>query len=156
MPRQISHTGASALFEFHGWAVVRSRFDIDDPRRRGDQRAIEKELEDQLRLFERPENFWLHRTVNGLVSVTCSGLRNHRREWATDLFRWLAQRAQGSYGLLYIHDDEDWQRGGDFQNVFRVWRLAKGELTELEDAFLSPYIPTVEEPYSSPKRRAPE
>ncbi len=135
------------MFEFHGWAVIRSRFDIDDPRQKGDQAAIEEELAEQLRLFERPDHFWPHRTLNGLVSVTCSGLRNHRQEWVIDFFRWLASHAEGSYGLLYVLDGEDWQRGGDYQNAFRVWRLAKGELTELDDPFLSPYIPTVEDPY---------
>ena len=52
----------------------------------------------------------------------------------------------GSYGLLYVLDDEDYQ-DGDYQNEFRVWRLVRGALEERSDPFLSPFIPTVEDPY---------
>jgi len=52
-----------------------------------------------------------------------------------------------SYGLLYVHDDEDHSRGADHENDFRVWRLARGGFGELADPFLSPYIPTVEPPW---------
>jgi hypothetical protein len=134
------------MFEFHGWAVVRSGLDVDDPRHETDWSRLWPRLREELRLFQRPEHFWLHETINGLVSVTCSGLRNHRQEWVIDFYRWLAKRAPGSYGLLYIHDDED-SRGPDVENAFRVFRLTKGNLVEMEDPFLSPYIPVVEDSY---------
>ena len=51
-----------------------------------------------------------------------------------------------SYGLLYVHDDEDGAHGLDHSNEFRVWRLAGGRLEEVADPFLSPYLPTVELP----------
>lgn len=80
-----------------------------------------------------------------MVSVTMSGLRNHRDATVVDFFRWLGSRASRSYGLLYIRDDEDSRRGKDYENKFRVWRLARGRLDELDDSFLSPYVPKVEE-----------
>ena len=82
---------------------------------------------------------------NGMYSLTISGLRNHRREEVIDLFEWLAENSPACYGLLYVQDGEDWRRGADYQNDFRVWRLAKGQLTEHADPFLSPRIPTVED-----------
>ncbi len=136
------------MFEFHGWAVIRSGFDLDDPRHDEDWTRLWPELLQELRLFERPDHFFLHKTVNGLVSVTCSGLRNHRQGWVVDFFEWLAKRAPGSYGLLYVHDDED-PRGVEFGNSFRILRLAKGQMVEMADALLSPYIPTVEDPWDS-------
>ena len=57
------------------------------------------------------------------------------------MFRWVAQELPESYGLLYVHDDE-----ADGQaNEFRTWRLARGELREMDDPFLSPCIPTPED-----------
>ncbi len=86
--------------------------------------------------------------LNGDLHVlSVAGHRNHRCETALDLFRWLAINGPGSYGLLYVRDDEDFRRGGDFGNEFRVWRLARGVLEEQDDPFLSPPIPTVEDPY---------
>lgn len=86
---------------------------------------------------------------NGMHSFTVTGLRNHRKEEVIDLFRWLAENGPGSYGLLHVCDDEDGERGADYANGFRVWRLARGRLTEHTDPFLSPRIPTVEDPYNA-------
>jgi hypothetical protein len=129
------------MFEFHGWAVIRSRYDSDLEKEEADWEKIEEEFDLELRIFDRPDHFHVHKTINGLLSVTMSGLRNHRQEDVIDFFRWLAARAPGSYGLLYVHDDEDPKA----ENDFRVYRLAKGKLTEMADPFLSPYFPTVEE-----------
>ena len=69
---------------------------------------------------------------------------------------WVATNGPGSYGLVYVHDDEDnagntdYGRGlMDFTNVFRVWRICNGELTELADPFLSPIVPTVTPSFSA-------
>lgn len=60
----------------------------------------------------------------------------------------MASDLPDSYGLLYVHDDEDNKRGSDYSNEFRVWRLARGACEETTDPFLSPYFPTVEVPES--------
>ncbi len=76
-----------------------------------------------------------------------AGQHNHRSEYIIELFQWVAENAPGSYGILYIRDDEDQSRDNDYSNCFRVWRLCRGQLTERDDPFLSPAIPTVEDPY---------
>ena len=43
--------------------------------------------------------------------------------------------------FLYIWDDEDL----NFGNEFRVGRLARGKFEFLDDPFLSPRIPTIED-----------
>lgn len=72
---------------------------------------------------------------------------NHRNEGVIELFRWIGANGPGSYGLLYVHDAEDHQRGGDYENCFRVWRLVRGTFSEVDDPFLSPLIPTLEDPF---------
>ncbi|HEY9060727.1 MAG TPA: Imm7 family immunity protein, partial [Pseudobacteroides sp.] len=52
----------------------------------------------------------------------------------------------GSYGILCIHDDED-ERG--FDNDFRVHVLSRGIIVEKADPFLSPFILTVEDVFST-------
>jgi len=133
------------VFEFHGWAVIRSRINLDDPRRTEDERRIFNELQRELRLYDRPEHFWLYETVNELLSITCTGLRNHHKDWVVDFFRFLATRAPGSYGLLFVQDEEDHRDG--YADAFRVFRLARGELRELDDPFLSPRVPIIEPGY---------
>lgn len=80
--------------------------------------------------------------------------KNHRggsTMW--DLMDWIVKHGDGSYGLVYVHDDEDgghdspyFGRGRaepDFSNVFRVWRILPGKLEELDDPFLSPIVPMI-------------
>jgi hypothetical protein len=47
----------------------------------------------------------------------------------------IAKEAKGSYGILYLHEDVDYN-GHD--NEFQVYVLAKGNLTKRKDYYLSP------------------
>ena len=134
------------MFEFHAWATIRVNED-DDPQldilsRREDQalerlRPIIDQADDEFSFFD------LRRTGNGMIVFTSHGLRNHRFQPIIDVFSWIGENLPESYGLLYVHDDESEVH----DNEFRVWRLARGQLTELDDPFLSPYVPTVEQPW---------
>jgi len=129
------------MFEFHGWASIQYHAHDTDAvlqdccwsRLVGYVDSIPNDL---VRL----------QRYNGCDSLHIAGKHNHRSEYVIDLFSWVAANAPGSYGLLYIRDDEDHTRGANYSNCFRVWRLARGQLTECDDSFLSPAIPTVEDP----------
>lgn len=155
-----------------GWAIVRaSRGDysripseassaaraalletLDDETRQADLIVFDR-LEDFLRGFAAPDlSYGFNRQLNNVYGVLqlCSS-RNHRGQSpsAVEVLRWLAANAAGSYGLVYLHDDEDQvERGGergrdgtDRTGEFRVWRLRNGCLDELDDPFLSPIFP---------------
>lgn len=84
--------------------------------------------------------------MNGRYYVHLGGCPNRRGTHGPaliELFAQVGQLAPGSYGLLYVHDDEDPKHGLDF----RVFRLARGAVTEHGDRFLSPVIPTLEDEY---------
>ncbi|GGM81777.1 hypothetical protein GCM10012275_60490 [Longimycelium tulufanense] len=87
------------------------------------------------------------RWINGKPFVVVAGAPNHRRGEADDLehlLHFIAERAPGSYGLIYVWDDEaqDWPG----HNAFKVLVLARGKVTERADPFLSPIVPTVYDP----------
>lgn len=56
--------------------------------------------------------------------------------------KWIGKVADGSYGLIYLYNDED--RNGK-ENQFQVFSLARGVVSEKNDPFLSPIIPTIED-----------
>jgi hypothetical protein len=149
---------ALRLFEFHGWATIRVD-DRDDPDisvvRAREDAAIARLREAMRQADDEFSHFDLQRASNELILMLAHGLRNHRYEPVIDLFRWLAAELPLAYGLLYVHDDEDAGRGADHSNEFRVWRVARGEFRECADAFLSPYIPTVEPPWAWPPDTKP-
>lgn len=130
------------MFEFHGWASVQYHTHDTDIVRQ--DRCWDKLVEYMETIPN--EHVWMQR-YNGCDSVLVAGQHNHRSEYVIELFRWIANNAPGSYGILYIRDDEDCSRKSDFSNEFRVWRLCRGTLQEQDDPFLSPAIPTVEDPY---------
>jgi hypothetical protein len=141
------------LFEFHGWATIRVN-DRDDADisviHDREEQAIARLREAMQKADDGFSLFDVRRTSNGLIVLLAHGLRNHRYEVVIDLFRWLADNLPDSYGLLYVHEDEDHDRDANHENEFRVWRLARGELSELGDPFLSPCIPTLEPPWEGP------
>ncbi|EKR71261.1 Imm7 family immunity protein [Leptospira noguchii] len=77
---------------------------------------------------------------NGQICLTMSGLFNHRSAFVIDILKRIAVIMPGSYGLLYIHNEEDDKGEIDYSNEFVVWKLARGNLTLEKDPFLSPCI----------------
>lgn len=132
------------MFEYHGWAVVRDdTYDGDDAK----LRSIVTELEQRAGEFNDGSGMTDIRWINGACFITFAGKPNHRHECVFGWFRWLAKHAPGSYGLLYIWDDEN----TEFGNTFQVHCLRRGLVEERIDPFLSPCIPAVEDPYD-PRR----
>jgi hypothetical protein len=132
------------MFEFYGWAKLRSD-------------TYESTDEAMALLFAGVQSHLQQLRQDGIVAhvdvgvdhfrvFLVAGLRNHLYRPVFDLFEWIAENGPGSYGLLYVWDDED-THVADYSEVFRVWRLARGELQEMDDPFLSPTIPTIEDPY---------
>lgn len=83
---------------------------------------------------------------NGEYYVEFSTFTNHLGTDFKELFGFfknVGKVTNGSYGLFYMHDDED---KTDYNN-FQVWRLAKGQVKKFKDTLLSPYVPVVEDIY---------
>ncbi len=122
------------MFEYHGWATLRS--------------APPAELIREIEALHDLGGMAAHLEVlNGAWMLSIMGLRNHRNPDVIDLYHSLAAHDPDAYGLLYVWDQEDRREGGAYTNRFRVWRLVRGKLVELDDSFLSPCIPTLEDPY---------
>ena len=135
------------MFEYHGWTVIRSNSLLEDERDE-DEAELFKNLKTKLESMSDLRKTFSCSQMNGMLTMLVSGLCNHRRSKIIEVFHWLAEQSNSSYGLLYIHDDEDHERGEDCENVFRVHTLVRGNLIESGDPFLSPVIPTIEDPFN--------
>ena len=71
-----------------------------------------------------------------------SNRKDSRSQEIFGLYRSIGEIAPGSYGLIYLYDDED--REGR-ENQFQVYMLARGCVEEREDLYLSPVIPVIED-----------
>lgn len=84
--------------------------------------------------------------LNGSYFLNITALVNHRggrTEQIERLISFIRERLPGSYGLLYEWDDETNSPPG--RNAFRVRRVARGQVEERTDPFLSPRQPTIED-----------
>ncbi len=82
--------------------------------------------------------------TNGNYVLLASGFSNrrtHRDDQIFNLFHQICKVAPGSYGLIYYRDIDDPIIG----NEFKVWRLAKGNIKEMNEPFLSPCVPVIED-----------
>jgi hypothetical protein len=79
------------------------------------------------------------RSANGSVHVWLAGSHNHQDETVTGLFRSIAEAAPGSYGVMYVLDDD----------VSYTWErvvMRRGAVSREVDTSLSPHIGVVEDP----------
>lgn len=130
------------MYEFHGWATIRETYGSTE------ENNI-KEIVENIKKFIEKLN-WNGglidlRAINGEYQISISGMSNHKGKDAEDvlkLYSFVGNVAQGSYGILYVRDDED---TNGYENKFQVFVLAKGKISHEEDSFLSPCVPVVEE-----------
>ncbi len=130
------------MIEYHAWAVIR-------------ESTIENSA-NEMNMIKKIQEFILKQSwrsgimsfepVNGQFHLFVSDAPNHRGERSEkifSLFKFIALTAPGSYGLLYLWDDEDLIHGSE--NKFKVFVLARGSLEEKDDMYLSPCNPIIED-----------
>jgi hypothetical protein len=137
------------MFEFHGWATIHDRASweteeqglfANDP----DEQTI-RAVRNLMCVFDGTANHVTDlRGVNGDWHLWIAGYHNHADSRVLDFYRATAEVAPGSYGVLYVHDDEV---PGPDGNRWTAWVMKRGGITREDDTFLSPHIGVVEDPY---------
>jgi hypothetical protein len=127
------------MFEYHGWiSISETTCEAEDNPELLESlitqiARVVRQLQDD---FSKVELF----TKNGSHYLRLDGDRDHTQYWVLQLFEKVGELAKGSYGLLYVRDDEDLE----YANEFQVWRMARGRVSREKDPFLSPCIPVLE------------
>ncbi|WP_158879966.1 Imm7 family immunity protein [Amycolatopsis anabasis] len=131
------------MFEYHGWVAISETPGLD-----GDDALLNRAVKRVRRQLNDigGDHLLDLRWMNGVPHVHLAGSPIRRGSWGeeiVELFNQIARLAPGSYGLLYVRDDDDPFQGNEFQ----VYRMARGQVTRHADPFLSPVVPTVEDGY---------
>ena len=142
------------MLNAYGWIIVRSSREkyqdisdedidsLDDETEKADRDVWDK-LEDFLKILTARSSLLktqftrTFNNVSGHLSILVS--RNHSAPELYELIEWIAKSAVGSYGIIYLHNDES-----AFSNQFRIIRINKGGYTEHGDQLLSPICPVIE------------
>lgn len=130
------------MIELHGWLTIKETY----------KAVFEEEDQIDLVIEEIQEEinhlYWFKPEIkaqNGEWYINVSLFANRSNPQVLEvfeLFKKIGRIAVGSYGLIYLYDDED--RDGK-QNQFQVFSLARGLLKENSDPFLSSIVPTIED-----------
>lgn len=130
------------MYEFHGWITLRETSGTSEDTKLEETVA---HLQNYIKNLHWEQGLLDVRWVNGQLHLALSGFVNHKGEKEQEilsLYTYVSNITPGSYGLLYILDDED-SKGYD--NTFQVYVLARGKINKNTDSFLSPFVPTVED-----------
>lgn len=127
------------MVEMHGWVTIRDTYKVVDL---DNTEKVSKNLELEFKTINylNPELKW----INGECYLQLSLYSNHWCEECYEMlkiYRIIADKAEGSYGLLYVYNDED----REFNNEFIIYRLVRGKFEMFNDKLLSPYIPIIED-----------
>lgn len=129
----------SVLVEFHAWVTLRLSYmaddDEDDYKLYNIIEKIKRRIKDSIASII---------VKNGEFFLVAHSFSNHLSREYDEFFEiidFIRKTAPGSYGIMYMFDDEDMQKN----NAFKVYVLKKGKLQVLDDIYLSPFFPEVEE-----------
>ncbi|MDE6568661.1 MAG: immunity 7 family protein [Lachnospiraceae bacterium] len=126
------------MVELHSWITIRETYEICDDA--DDARVIQN-----IKQVIQGLNIEVSVKVrNGEYYIEFSLYTNHFSEDVKEylnFFSEIGKIAKGSYGLLYLRNDED----AIYCNEFQIWRLSRGEVRRFDDKILSPFVPTVED-----------
>ncbi|RJQ90642.1 immunity 7 family protein [Amycolatopsis panacis] len=131
------------MFEYHGWVTIATTASGDD-----DAALLERLVDRVHRTLRDAGTLDLVdlRWSSGLPMLHLGGLDKHGGAISPELletFARVGELAPGSYGLLHVWDDQD----PECDNEFRVFRMARGQVTEQRDPHLTPVAPTVLDSY---------
>jgi hypothetical protein len=129
------------MFEYHGWATVQVSAGDEEP---GDAQAFHDHIAELVEPLGGSSGLASLQWVNGALQFHVAGYLNHRGQQGQeviDIFHAIGKAAPGSYGILYVHDDE----APSSDNAFVAYVMRRGHVVDERDGFLSPVVPTIED-----------
>ena len=129
------------MIELHGWLSISATYKDEDLIPQSEVDSIKQSVKDIVSNSEYKIDL---QYVNGSAFINtlyCSNHRTHEIDAIVGIYRHISEVATGSYGLIYIRDDED----KNHYNEFQVYVFKRGKCIEKDDIDFSPCIPTIED-----------
>lgn len=128
------------MIELHGWLSVSETYNNEDYHTKEELDAIMLKVH---RIVKESDCDINSQYLNGtlfLHTLICSNHRTPQIDMVIDTYKLITETATGSYGMIYIRDDED----NIHYNEFQVYIYKKGKCYYRVDNELSPCIPEIE------------
>ncbi len=121
------------MVEYYGW------INISDNEYESSEKEINRIItliKEEINKFDLDNRILELKCINGNIVVTIAGAANHKSFDVVeilDFYRNVPKIAKGSYGLLFLLDDE-----GASPDTFQIFKIRKGEVIIEDDILLSP------------------
>lgn len=127
------------MVELHGWLSISETYEDED---NYEEVEIDSIMQEVKRIVADKDSVEIE-YKNGVPFISTLICTNHRTpeiDLVINTYKLVSETATGSYGLIYIRDDED----SVHHNEFQIYIFKKGECHYKVDNDLSPCIPEVE------------
>ena len=129
------------MLELHGWVVIRDTPDYEDKL----MKEIIEKIVRELRTYDLDEEHMILKVMNGEYFININAVSNRETQEISDIkriFEYIGRISTGSYGIMYLRNDEDINGKN---NEFEVYILSRGNVRIEQDNFLSPCVPIIED-----------
>ena len=128
------------MIELHGWMTIRETFEDEDLLSPNEPEMIMQRVKDIIKANACGIEL---QYLNGTAFINTLFCSNHHTSEVDDIietYKIVSKIATGSYGIIYLKDDEDEKH----YNEFQIYLFKKGQCTFQVDTNFSPCIPTIE------------
>lgn len=129
------------MVELHGWLSVFETYEDEDLLPQAEIESITQKVKN---IILKTDCGIELQYMNGFSFISTLFCSNHRTKEVDDIietYKSIAEIATGSYGIIYVRDDEDEVH----YNEFQIYTFRKGSCTYKADADFSPCIPVIED-----------
>ena len=128
------------MIELHGWLAICETYEDEDLLPQVELEIIRQKIKDIILKSSCSIEF---KYMNGFPFINTLFCSNHRTKEVDDIietYKSISEIATGSYGIIYIRDDEDKVHYNEFQSYI----FKRGSCTYKLDKDFSPCIPAIE------------
>lgn len=131
------------MIELHGWLTIRPTCQDEDFLSKDQLSSIRAKIDHLLQTNTCGLQLQVSNGTPFLNTLFCSNHCTAEVREIIDIYTKISTIATGSYGLLYLWDDENFL----YSNEFQVYVFKRGRCIFLSDTHFSPCVPTIEDPY---------
>lgn len=128
------------MIELHGWLSISETYENEDLFSLSELESISQKVKDIVLKNDCGIELQYMNGFPFITTLICSNHRTEQIDKIIDTYQNIAEIATGSYGVIYIRDDEDVVH----YNEFQIYIFKRGKCINKVDTDFSPCIPNIE------------
>lgn len=128
------------MIELHGWLSILETYEDEDLLPQNEIETIKQRVKDIIKSNTCGIKLQYLNGEAYINTLFCSNHHTSEVDEIIETYKKVSKIATGSYGIIYLQDDEDEKH----YNEFQIYVFKKGQCISQIDTNFSPCIPTIE------------